>query len=162
MAFATLVLAAAFAFAPTHASAGAVGAQFRYWAFKDGNDNRNPLIYYSPGPYHIQLEVWDYVRGKDQFRPEVGVHLHDKRRSVYTLQWRHEDQIERLTFGTEQLLAHGFVAKASVSPLIGADTTVVVYQAGLHYYFQSHSRTSTTGSNSRARPGRRPRWYPRR
>ena len=47
--------------------------------------------YWVPGPLHVQLEVWDFVDAgtSDQFRPEVGVHLRDRRNSVYTLQWRH-------------------------------------------------------------------------
>lgn len=129
----------ALAAAPPPAAAGVVGAQYRYWAFRDGNDNRNPLIYYAPGPFHVQLEVWDYVRGRDQFRPEVGIHLRDRRRSAYTVQWRHEDKLERLTFGTEQVLSDHWVGKAYVSPLVGADSTDFVYSAGLDYYWQSYS-----------------------
>lgn len=124
------------------AGAGTVGAQFRYWAFRDGNDNRNPLIYYAPGRFHLQLEVWDYVRGKDQFRPELGAHWRDRRRSSYTVQWRHENGIERFTFGTEQVLDSHWVGKASLSPLVGPDSTEVVYQAGLDYYFGSYSFAS--------------------
>ena len=104
-ALASLAFVACALFAPVRpAAAGSVGAQYRYWAFRDGNDNRNALVYYAPGPFHVQLEVWDYVRGRDQFRPEVGVHLRDRRRSSYTVQWRHELDIERLTLGTEQVL----------------------------------------------------------
>jgi len=131
------VMVALFARASVAHGASYAGAQFRYWAFKDGNDNRNPIVYYAPGPFHVQLEEWDFVRGKDQFRPEIGIHLRDLRRSTYTVQWRHEDADERFTFGTEQILAKGFVAKASVSPLINADSTAYVYQAGLDYYFKS-------------------------
>jgi hypothetical protein len=134
--------AAALAVAAPAASAGTVGAQFRYWAFRDGNDNRNPLIYYSPGPFHVQLEVWDYVRGRDQFRPEVGVHLRDRRRSSYTVQWRHEDRLERLTFGSEQVLSDHWVGKAYVSPLVGTDSTEFVYSAGADYYWHSYSFAS--------------------
>src|SRR5262249_54827574 len=132
-----LLALALLAAAPAARAASDAGAQFRYWAFKDGNDNRNPIVYYAPGPFHVQLEVWDFVRGRDSFRPEVGLHLRDPRRSTYTVQWRHEDADERLTFGTEQILAKGFVGKASVSPLLNADSTEVVYQAGLDYYFKS-------------------------
>jgi hypothetical protein len=142
IALAGLALAATLAAASPAAAAAVVGAQFRYWAFTDGNDNRNPLVYWSPGPFHVQLEVWDYVRGRDQFRPEVGVHLRDKRRSSYTVQWRHEDPVERLTFGTEQVLSKHFVGKAYVSPLVGADSTEVVLNAGLDYYWGSYNFAS--------------------
>lgn len=135
--FAALSLLAAFALAP--AQAGSVGAQYRYWAFHDGNDNRNPILYYAPGPYHVQLEIWDYVHGRDQFRPEIGVHLRDRRRSSYTIQWRHEDRVERITFGTEQVLSDHWVGKASVSPIVGSDSTEYVYSAGLDYYWHSYS-----------------------
>jgi hypothetical protein len=118
-------------------AASVAGAQFRYWAFKDGNDNRNPILYYAPGPFHVQLEVWDFVRGTDQFRPEIGLHLRDLRRSTYSIEWRHEQSDERLTLGTEQILAKGFVAKGSVSPLINSDSTAFVYEAGLDCYFKS-------------------------
>ena len=123
-------------------AAGNVGAQFRYWAFRDGNDNRDALLYYAPGPFHVQLEVWDYVRGRDQFRPEIGVHLRDQRRSSYTVQWRHEDRIERLTLGTEQVLSDHWVGKAYVSPLVGSDSIAYVYSAGLDYYWRSYSFAS--------------------
>ncbi len=138
-ALAVLALAAAalVACARPATAAGSVGAQFRYWAFRDGNNNRDALIYYSPGPFHVQLEVWDYVRGRDQFRPEIGVHLRDKRRSSYTVQWRHEAADERFTFGTEQVLTKHWVAKAYVSPLVGSDSTVFVYDAGADYYWGS-------------------------
>lgn len=132
----------ALACAAAPAAAGQVGAQFRYWAFTDRNDNRDMLVYYAPGPFHVQLETWDYVHGRDQFRPEVGVHLRDKRRSSYTLQWRHEDPVERLTFGTEQVLSDHVVGKAYVSPLLGVDSTDVVLQAGLDYYWHSYSFAS--------------------
>lgn len=124
------------------AGAGVLGGQFRYWAFSDHNDNRNPLVYWSPGPVHVQLEVWDFERGTDQFRPEVGVHLRDRRRSSYMLQWRHENRIERLTLGTEQVLSKHLVAKASVSPLLGADSTTWVWSAGADWYWQSYNFAS--------------------
>jgi hypothetical protein len=139
LALAVAAFAVAFAATPEPAIAGNVGAQFRYWAFKDHNDNRDVLVYYAPGPFHVQLETWDYVHGRDQFRPEVGIHLRDKRRSSYTVQWRHEDADERLTFGTEQVLSDHFVGKAYVNPLVNADSTVVAYSAGLDYYWHSYS-----------------------
>jgi hypothetical protein len=121
------------------ALAGSAGAQYRYWAYDDHNDNRDVLLYYAPGPWHVQLEIWDYVNGRDQFRPEAGVHLRDKRHSAYTVQWRHEDGIERLTVGTEQVLSGHFVGKVYVSPLVSADSTEYAYQFGLDYYFHSYS-----------------------
>ena len=135
-----LVLASGVAAGP--AAAGSVGAQFRYWSFRDHNDNRDALVYYAPGPFHVQLEVWDFVHGKDQFRPEVGVHLRDRRRSSYTVQWRHENAGERLTFGTEQVLSDHWVGKASVSPIVGTDSTQFVYEAGADYYWHSYSFAS--------------------
>lgn len=130
------------ALAVAPAGAGQLGAQYRYWAFSDGNDNRNPLVYWSPGPVHVQLEIWDFERGTDQFRPEIGVHLRDHRRSSYTLQWRHESVIERLTFGTEQVLSKQWVGKASVSPLLGTDSTTYVWSAGADWYWGSYSFAS--------------------
>ncbi len=136
-----LVLVAACA-APSVVSAsgapGRLGVQFRYWAFDDLNDNRNPLIYWAPGPIHVQLEVWDYVRGRDQFRPELGVHLHDRRRSSYTAAWRHEHQLERFTLGTGQVLSDHVVGKASVAALFDTVGTDLVYSTGLDYYWMSY------------------------
>ena len=121
------------------ASLGRFGAQFRYWSFDDGNDNRNPLIYWVPGPFHVQLEVWDHLEGRDQFRPELGVHLRDKRRSSYDAQWRHELDVERFTLGTGQVLSDRLVGKASVASLIAKDSTDFVYSAGLDVYWMSYS-----------------------
>lgn len=67
-----------------------VGAQFRYWSFTDGNDLRDPLVYLQAGPVRAQLEYWQPLRGEEQFRPELGVHVRDARRSSYFVQWRHE------------------------------------------------------------------------
>jgi hypothetical protein len=120
-----------------HAAPPRLGAQFRYWAFNDQNDNRNPLVYWAPGPFHVQLEVWDFVRGKDQFRPEVGMHLRDHRRSSYSVEWRHENSAERITFGSEQVLSGHWVGKASVAPIVNTDSTDVVWSAGLDYYWRS-------------------------
>ncbi len=127
---------------PPPAAAGQLGAQFRYWSFSDGNDNRNPLIYYAPGPFHVQLEAWDFVHGRDQFRPELGVHLRDRRRSSYTVQWRHEFRIERFTLGTEQVLGEHWVGKCSASPLYWTGRTEVVWSAGADYYWHSYSFAS--------------------
>lgn len=116
-----------------------VGAQFRYWSFEDGNDNRNPLVYAVFWPFHVQLEVWDYDNGTDQFRPELGFHLRDARRSSYDLQWRHELDTERFTVGTGQVLSPNVVGKASVSALIHADSTNFAYSAGVDAYWGSYS-----------------------
>src|SRR6267143_7139556 len=90
---ALLLLAGITLAAPASAATPAtVGAQYRYWSFSNRNDLRDVLAYWVPGPFHVQLEYWDFVDPDtpDQFRPEVGIHLRDRRRSVYTLQWRHE------------------------------------------------------------------------
>lgn len=129
--------------APAHA-APVAGAQFRYWSFAGGNDMRDELAYFAPGPLHVQLEYWDFARGEDQFRPEVGLHLRDARRSVYTLQWRHERADERWTLGTEQVLVHGWVGRAEVSPLVFADSTQVVWDAGVDRYFGSYGFAGAT------------------
>jgi hypothetical protein len=102
------------------------GAQYRYWAFSNGNDLRDVLAYWVPGPFHVQLEYWDFVHhdAADQFRPEVGVHLRDARRSVYTLQWRHEHRQERYWAGTEQVLSDRVVGRLEVSPIVPHDATV--------------------------------------
>ena len=136
---ATTLLALAIAAPAQTASPGRFGAQFRYWSFDDGNDNRNPLVYWVPGPFHVQLEVWDYLEGRDQFRPEFGVHLRDKRRSSYDVQWRHELDVERFTLGTGQVLSDRLVGKASVASLIARDSTDLVYSAGLDVYWESYS-----------------------
>jgi hypothetical protein len=121
------------------APANRVGAQFRYWSFDDGNDNRNPLVYAVVWPFHVQLEVWDYVRGRDQFRPEVGFHLRDVRRSSYDLVWRHEFETERFTLGTGQVLSHQVVGKGSVSALVHPDSTAFAWSAGVDVYWGSYS-----------------------
>ena len=134
MGFAVLVATSAQAAAPMR-----VGAQFRYWAFDDHNDNRNPILYWVPAPFHVHLEVWDYVRGTDQFRPELGVTLRDARRSSYDVQWRHELDVERVTLGTGQVMSEHVVGKASVAALVNRDSTEYVYSAGLDVYWHSYS-----------------------
>jgi hypothetical protein len=123
-----------------------VGGQFRYWVFSNGNDLRDVIAYWVPGPFHVQLEYWDFKdpAAKDQFRPEVGIHLRDRRQSVYTAQWRHEGEDERLTFGTDQILANGWVARAEVSPIIGPNETQTVVSAGVDYYFGSYNFASAS------------------
>jgi hypothetical protein len=123
-----------------------VGGQFRYWVFSNHNDLRDLIAYWVPGPFHVQLEYWDFKdpAAKDEFRPEVGIHLRDRRQSVYTAQWRHEGPNERLTFSTEQILANGWVARAEVSPIIGPNETQTVVSAGADYYFGSYNFASAT------------------
>jgi len=123
-----------------------VGGQFRYWSFSDGNDLRDVLAYWVPGPFHVQLEYWDFQdpNTDDQFRPEVGIHLRDRRRSVYTLQWRHEHHQERYWLGTDQVLTGHLVGRAEVSPIVGNDSTLWVWSAGGDYYWASWNFLSAT------------------
>ena len=123
-----------------------VGGQFRDWVFSNHNDLRDGLVYWVPGPFHVTLEYWDFIdpSSHDQFRPEIGVHLRDARRSVYTAQWRHEYQAERLTFGTEQILAAHWVGRAEVSPIISSHLTQTVVSGGFDYYWQSYNFASAT------------------
>ncbi len=118
------------------------GAQFRYWSFSNANDLRDVLVYWVPGPIHVQLEAWDFVRGPDQFRPEIGLHLRDARRSVYTVQWRHELDQERFWAGTEQVLSRHFVGRAEASPIVATDRTDWVFDGGLDFYWADYSFAS--------------------
>lgn len=121
------------------------GAQYRYWFFSDDNDLRDVLLYWVPGPFHVQLEVWDFLRGPDQFRPEAGLHLRDSRRSVYDLVWRQEWEQERFWLGTGQVLDRHFVARAEVSPIVPwHGETQWVVDAGLDYYWSDYSFASAT------------------
>jgi hypothetical protein len=126
------------------AAAPVAGAQFRYWAFSNDNDLRDWIAYWSPGPVHVQLEYWDFARGDDQFRPEIGLHLHDRHRSVYTVQWRHEKDDERFTFGTDQVLSAHTVARVAASPIIARDSTQWVLSGGTDYYWSSYNFFSWT------------------
>jgi hypothetical protein len=123
-----------------------VGGQLRYWVFSNHNDLRDVIAYWVPGPFHVTVEYWDYLdpNSPDQFRPEVGVHLRDARRSVYTIQWRHELDANRLTFGTDQILARGVVGRIEVSPIIYKDSTLTVVSAGADYYWGSYNFSSIT------------------
>lgn len=145
---AVLALAGITAAAPAAATPPKyVGAQYRYWSFSDGNDLRDVLAYWVPGPFHVQLEYWDFVDPEtdDQFRPEVGLHLRDKRRSVYTLQWRHERHQERFWLGTDQVLSDHLVGRAEVSPIVTTDdTTHWVWSVGGDYYWKSWNFVSAT------------------
>jgi len=139
-----LALLAGACLAPEAGAAPALGAQFRYWSFTNGSDIRDPIVYWAPGPFQVQLEYWDFAQGQDQFRPEVGLHLRDPRRSVYTLQWRHERNDERFWLGTEQVLARGWVARGEVSPIVSSDSTLVVWDVGADYYWGSYHFASAT------------------
>jgi hypothetical protein len=130
---------------PAHATPPAyVGGQYRYWSFNRGSDLRDVLVYWVPGPFHIQLETWDFIDGNDQFRPEVGLHLRDARRSVYTLQWRHERNQERYWAGTDQVLSAHVVGRAEVSPIVTRDSTTWVVSSGLDYYWGSYHFAQVT------------------
>ncbi len=144
-----LILASLVLLGPAAASAAPapyLGGQVRDWVFSNHNDLRDVLAYWVPGPVHVTLEYWDFLdpASKDQFRPEVGVHARDVRRSVYTAQWRHEQNDERLTFGTDQVLGRGWVARGEVSPLLGKDSTLVVVSGGADYYWGSYHFASAT------------------
>jgi hypothetical protein len=117
------------------------GAQYRYWAFSNHNDLRDVLAYWVPGPVHLQLEYWDFVDPDtdDQFRPEVGVHLRDARRSVYTLQWRHEHRQDRFWVMTDQVLGGRWVGRLEVSPIVAGSSTEWVWAVGADAYWASYS-----------------------
>ena len=123
-----------------------VGGQLRYWVFSNHNDLRDLIAYWVPGPMHVTLEYWDYLdpASRDQFRPEVGVHLRDIRHSVYTVQWRHELDANRLTFGTDQILIKPFVGRFEVSPILYKDSTLTVVSVGADYYWGSYNFASAT------------------
>ena len=143
-ALAAFLLAAALLAPAAAHGAPAVGAQVRYWSFTNGNDMRDGILYYAPGPFHVQLEYWDFLRTAGQFRPEVGVHLHDARRSVYTVQWRHEAADERLWLGTEQVVGKRWVARGEVSPLVFRDSVTTVWDAGADVYWGSYDFAGAT------------------
>lgn len=128
----------AFAAAPA-AAAPVAGAQFRYWDFSDGEVMADVLAYVAPGPFHVQLEYWDFERGEDQFRPEAGLHVRDRRRSSYDLTWRHERGAERLFFETGQVVGSRSVVRAGVSPIVRPGKTLVVFEAGADVYWHSYS-----------------------
>lgn len=116
-----------------------LGGQYRYWSVSDDNDLRDVLAYWSARWFHVQLEYWNFVDPEtdDQFRPEVGIHLHDRRRGVYTLQWRHERRQERFWIGTDQVLSAHVVGRVEASPIIATDSTLWVLRAGGDYYWKS-------------------------
>src|SRR5262249_50781863 len=128
------------AFTTARAAAGPtrVGGQFRYWSNTNHNDNRDWIAYWVPGPFHVLLEVWDFQRGKDQFRPELGVHLRDFRRSSYSVEWRHANEAERITSSSEQVLSKHLVGRLSVAPIVSAESTAVTWSAGADWYWKSY------------------------
>jgi len=139
----TTLLAAALAAAPAPA-APVAGAQFRYWDFSDDQSMRDVLAYVAPGPFHVQLEYWDFETGEDQFRPEVGLHWRDRRRSSYGVAWRHERYAERFFLETGQVLDEHWVARATVSPIVMDDETLVVGEIGADVYWHSYSFAGIT------------------
>ncbi len=122
------------------------GAQYRYWAFSNHNDLRDVLAYWVPGLFHLQLEYWDFVDPKtdDQFRPEIGVHLRDARRSVYTFQWRQERRQDRFWVATDQVLGGHWVGRVEISPVVSQDSTEWVLSAGADYYWGSYHFAQAT------------------
>jgi hypothetical protein len=123
-----------------------VGGQYRYWLFSDDHDLRDVLLYWVPGPVHVQLEYWDFVdpATSDQFRPEVGLHLRDHRKSVYTFQWRHERAQERFWLGTDQVISGRVVGRAEVSPIVATDSTLWVWDMGADVYWGSWNFLTAT------------------
>lgn len=125
-------------------AAPVAGGQFRLWSFSDDESLRDVLAYIAPGPFHVQLEYWDFERGEDQFRPEVGLHFRDRRRSSYTMQWRHELGAERFWLETGQVVGERWVARAAVSPIVTDDETLTVLEAGADVYWHSYSFAGAT------------------
>ena len=123
-----------------------VGAQARYWAFSNHDDLRDVLAYWMQGYFHVQLEYWDFLDRdtKDRFRPEVGIHLRDRRRSVYTVQWRGEQHQDRFWLGTDQVLSAHVVGRVEISPIVTSDSTLWVYSGGADYYWGSYNFASAT------------------
>ena len=125
---------------------GRLGGQYRYASFSDDNDLRDVLAYWAGRQFHVQLEHWDFVdpQTADQFRPELGLHLRDRRKSVYTVQWRHERRQERFWFGSDQVLGDHVVGRAELSPIVASDTTLWVWTSGADYYWRSWNFLSVT------------------
>ena len=121
------------------ATSGRMGGQTRYWTVSDGNDLRDVLVYWATPRFHVQLEYWDFIDpdSEDQFRPEAGLYLRDRRKGVYRLQWRNEGRQERFWFGTDQILTDHLVGRAEVSPIVATDTTLWVAGLGADYYWKS-------------------------
>lgn len=136
---AVAVASAAPATALANPRAAVVGGQFRYWDARGASDLRDALVWWAPAWAHVQLEYWDFVEpgAEDSFRPEVGIHLRDRRRSVYTLQWRHERRQERAWAGTEQVVSRHDVVRAEVGPIVARDSKSWVVSGGLDHYWGS-------------------------
>jgi hypothetical protein len=145
----TLALGLALATSATPASAETarrVGGMFRYWEAESGSDLRDYIVYWAQNWFHVQYEYWDYVapESHDHARPEIGIHLRDFRRSVYTAQWRHEYRRNRWMIGTDQVVGDHWVARAEISPIVWSDSTEVVLLAGADYYWGSYNYASAT------------------
>ena len=123
-----------------------VGAQGRYWVFSNHNDLRDVLAYWMQGYFHVQLEHWDFLDRdtEDRWRPEIGVHLRDYRKSVYTVQWRGEQRQDRFWLGTDQVLSDHVVGRVEVSPIVSRDSTLWVFSGGADYYWGSYNFASVT------------------
>ena len=134
-----VLLACASVPAASGAVNGRLGGQYRYAWFSDDNDLRDVLAYWAGRTFHVQLEHWDFVDPEtpDQFRPEAGVHVRDRRKSVYTIQWRHERKQERFWFGSDQILSHHLVGRLEVSPIFAIDSALWVWTGGADYYWRS-------------------------
>lgn len=126
--------------------AATVGGQFRYWAFDDGNDLRDPIVYVTTRHLDAQLEYWDSERGLDQTRVELGVHAKDSRRSAYFARWRHERFQERAWLGTEQVAGEHTVLRATAGPILPHDggTALFVWEGGADVYWGSYSFAGAT------------------
>lgn len=121
-----------------------LGGQVRYWSFNDGRDLRDALAYWSAPWFHAQLEYWDFVdpAAEDRWRPELGLHLRDRRRGVYRVQWRHERAQERFWLGTDQVLGRHLVVRGEASPIVTRDSTLWVGALGMDGYWGSWNYAS--------------------
>jgi hypothetical protein len=141
---ALLTLALCAATAAGVRATGVAGVQMRYWSFTNGSALRDGIVYLAPGPFHVQLEYRDPIGSDYQFRPEVGVHLRDHRRSVYTIQARKERDDIRFWLGTDQVVDRHWVARAEVSPIAFADSTLWAWDTGADFYWGSYHFASAT------------------
>lgn len=132
--------------AAPRADAATIGGQFRYWAFDDGNDLRDPIVYLTTRHLDAQLEYWDSEQGFDQTRVEFGVHAKDARRSAYFARWRHERFQERAWLGTEQVAGERLVLRATAGPILPHDgsATLFVWEGGADVYWGSYSFAGAT------------------
>lgn len=123
-----------------------LGGMYRYWRAESGSDLRDYVAWWSRRWFHVQYEYWDYVAGDshDHARPELGIHVPDRRRSVYTLQWRHEYRRNRWTIGTDQVIGDHWVGRAEASPIVWPDSTQTVLTAGADYYWGSYNFASAS------------------